>query len=113
MVKPTHLALRGSRISALTRILQCTLPRVRLHAARRPKPAQQPGNCSCTGRLCLPPTPSQREIPHLVQSARMRRTAIGPVPEIILFPDEFTTSTDTLPVVMPWNENPLYPTLKG
>jgi len=42
----------------------------------------------------------------------LKLTAIGPVPEITVVPAEFTTFTDTLPVVMPRNEKPLKPGVK-
>lgn len=38
-----------------------------------------------------------------------RLTAIGAVPEITVVPAEFTTVTETVPVVMPKNEKPLNP----
>jgi hypothetical protein len=38
---------------------------------------------------------------------------MGPDPEIIVVPAEFTTFTDTVPVVIPRNEKPLKPGLKA
>ena len=38
-----------------------------------------------------------------------QHTAIGPVPDIIVAPAEFTTSTETVPVVIPRKEKPLNP----
>lgn len=60
---------------------------------------------SCTHHL--------QTVSHVHQTLRWDVfTAIEPAPEITMAPAEFTTLTDTVPVVMPRNEKPLKPGLK-
>jgi hypothetical protein len=53
----------------------------------------------------------QLSIESCIQATRL--TAMGPDPEIIVVPAEFTTFTDTVPVVIPRNEKPLKPGVKA